>query len=415
MPCLRATFDEAFQLVTKGGTGMGWRNNKNWKEHIPVLDAAGVEIWKNAINAGDVFVTLNPDIDITAEQLYGGTRDTHTAMFDVLKTAQDRCVKAAYVKNIDTGSKGTLLLVVDQLGQFDVRWAIPECDVHLASLEAVKEVQDVIEERRRIAALKTDLKCLSRRCSDTQNEHRDRAMNLLSNINSVAECAYGSASKAAPQMSDVNIENLLKTWDKVEVMQGEASVHMDKLMLRVTKNNIVMKYNREGTRGVHASLDGIKVNIGKIMIELGYKGRTIIPGSLTEYRFTWNLYGNVPNKTCGFLHPHIQKCGSTEHMGMFMGSCCLGSYSGALDAKNKSSDVYGVLEIMYDYLTSCSESGWYIAFHPWLTEEVRNQYCSCLKMRFDEKNIKCSSCGGVSPLTAEARIEGIATIGGIRA
>jgi len=378
---------------------MGWRNQKNWQEKNIAATPEQSADWSR-VNDGDVtrYVTLLPDIDLNVDRLYGLERASQPELWSILTQAQNCCARVVYFKEFNEASKqGAYLLIVDPLTEGEPPIIkVPLQDVSEAGDTMVKKVMDIIAERARVARLREDLRQLHRDAMSMQQEGQKNAQTILSYIDTVARVAYGTTQKSAPSLKESQLDSLMKRWSRVDVFQAPVETEcIDKVKLRLTIDDLIMTYAREGTRGIHKSLDGTQVHLGKFVVDIGFNKKDVIKGVLAESYLTQQVYGTMKNTNISVLHPHIKRgdvCPFDK--ALYYGSCCLGTYSDALKQCAERGDIYGTAEIMWDYLTSCSEQGWYTHFMWWMPREEALKYCKCGRLRADiaAENALCG-CG----------------------
>jgi hypothetical protein len=223
-----------------------------------------------------------------------------------------------------------------------------------------------------------------------------KAQSVLASLREIAKLAYTESLKPVPPIPRDGYARLAKYWDKVEVFNINKSIP-ESTLLRLTKNNLMMTYKSENSGRVHKTLDGSVCDMGKWIVDINMS-RTRTIGNIHVWSLMYKLYGQHKVARLTLLHPHIQKGFELEGTDMFCGNCCLGSYADALNTYCQSYDIMNLVDLLKDYLTSCSEGGWYNPFMPWMPEDVQRKYCKCGRQRWASPNVgSCPNCGQNPP------------------
>lgn len=393
---------EAFKHLTKGGhVARSYRNMKNWLEKVPALTPEALAPIQKSVNDDQVetWVTLKDVVDLEQNMLYGVAQDARPEFWAAMKTAREHAVKLLYVREHENG--GTLAVIHDALNEQHDYWDVPCDDIAPAGPEVVARVKVTIAEKERLKRLRDTLMTLPAAAHSMNASAQTTARELLRQTEAVARIAYGVEVAAPPRVRPTQVDKLLERFDRVEVYSPALEQQRDPqlLLLRCVKEHLVMKYVSEKTGKVHPSLDGTSVDLGKMVIEIGMRPEEHIRG-LKNYTMRFAIWGKK-HPRFSLMHPHIQTSTSNayaEDKTLSYASPCLGSYGTRLDEQVKKADVIGVMDTLWDYLTSCSENGWYNSFVPWLPADLQKQYCACGKLHWSEtREPRCGSCGTSRP------------------
>lgn len=367
---------------------MAWRNNKDWGKHIPEVGEDVRNTFQERIDNGTCYVSLvEYDQD---NRLYGIEPMSPTS--DDVTTQFWRDMGEMYTlcgMGVALHEEKDVLLVRPVYDASAEPWNVPLVDIKFTADDVVKKVQDTIAEKERLARLQSDIMGLSRTFTEYSGRAVQEAKNVLACLPQLAELAYASKLTPVQSISPSAVEGLMQYWDKVEVLPVD--VHSDWCpVLRVTKNDMVMKFNGETFHRVHKSTDGMSVSLGKMVVEIGLRKKGLV-ADITQWVMDYNVYGTPRN---GYMHPHIQSSNILhEASGLYKGSVCTGTYESAIKDMCARFDAIGMMHMWKDFLTSCSEGGWFVDFFAWLPEEVCSRYCKCHRHLWEEKDVSCPLCG----------------------
>jgi hypothetical protein len=369
-----------------------WRNQKNWKERIPIADESAMIAFREALARGSCYVTIKEEVEIADERLYGVEASDKPEFWTMIDHAEVHAVKAVSI-GMGTPEVGQTLLVIDELNAEPyaqaIYYRIPACDCVPATEATQIYIAEQLRERARRAQLSIDLQRLPRAFYDKQSYGIARAQRILSELPSIARVAYTADVKSIPPVTRTALNELMMFWDRVELLPIEDSTQ-EYAFLALTKHNLIMKYHSENTGRIHKSFDGLSIDMGRVVLELCYSVKEQMFPDIMNYELGFKVYGQQIAQL-GYIHPHITRTNRTKY-GLFEGECCLGSYSQTINDFEESFNMMGLIRVMQDYLCSCSESGWYNNFMPWLPQSIKEKYCNCGRVLKSEDEF-CGGCG----------------------
>lgn len=368
---------------------MAWRNNKDWGKHIPEVGEDVRKTFQERIDNGTCYVSLTTFDQDT--RLYG-IEPLCPGDIDPIQEEFWRDMGEMYTLcgvGVALHDEKDVLLVRPVYDALSEPWNVPLVDLCFTSDDVVKKVQDTIAEKERLARLHSDIMGLSRTFTEYSSRAVNEAKNVLASLPQLAELAYVSKLTPVQNISPSAVTTLMEFWDKVEVLPVD--VHSDWCpVLRVTKNDLIMKFNGETFTRIHKSTDGMSVSLGKMCVEIALAQLGGV-ANIKRWVMDYNVYGTPKS---GYMHPHIQgRDRLHEASGLYEGSVCTGTYESAIKDMCARFDAVGMVHMWRDFLTSCSEGGWYVDFFAWLPVEISSKYCKCHRHLWEEKDVSCPLCG----------------------
>ena len=372
---------------------MAWRNNKAWGANIPDVPEDVKKQFQDKIDSGTCYVSLAVPL-VDCECLYGvenpETKDpVQKEFWEDMQLFSVLCGMGIAIHETKP-----VLLVRNVYNDNAEPWNIPLCDLAFAPESSIETVKKVIAERVRLENLRKDINNLGRMFTDYASKGKHEAENIMSNLPSIAQIAYVNPLPKTASIAPSAMDKMNEFWDKIEVLQVNESQNWCPV-LRVTKDHVVMKFNIETATRIARECDGMSVDLGKMCVEIGLMPS--MNANIKCWVMSYAVYGTPKGE---LMHPHIRTTAAFHPTmpELIEGSVCTGSYEEAIREMCGKFDAIALVQLWKDFLTSCSESGWYADFFAWLPQETIKQFCRCHQYKWTKKeDEKCPKCGNLKP------------------
>lgn len=318
------------------------------------------------------------------------TDTLYCATLDQTKHLCTEPLEVTYIKGTRVKPEEKLLAVVTSPTGL---LSVPLCDLRHLSDEEERAIITAREEKRKRALLCEDISQSMRSAQITSLKAYETVNEIFRRMPHLVDFHHKNCDADSPHIISGDIERIMGICEIISHKPYDMSLSASQHVLRLKFPNVKIKFTPDKTPSkMHKDLFGKVYSMGDYIVDISVEQR--VPSELQFLNVrTAQLSVRIGTRYIrrGLLHPHIDKSDCID--GLWFGSPCWGSYQTAVQTACKAFDLMALVQLINNFLSSCSESGWYGSVNYWNTDT--DTYCACGREFIDtpdDQAVECTSC-----------------------